>query len=124
MATLSNISIINSNTVVATPVESGLERTLCSPRLCDSINLTVYRRTVVAGRQFELQAGADYHVVYIMQGSANGLVHFSSQTHVATEGAGAVFAVLSIVAVLSLVNATALMILGRSIVKVLHPEST
>lgn len=37
-------------------------------------------------------------------------------------GTGAVFAILSIVAVLSLANATALMILGRSIVRVLHPE--
>ena len=39
-------------------------------------------------------------------------------------GTSTVFAILSIVAVLSLVNATALTVLGRSIEKILHPDST
>ena len=55
MATIGDISIIDSNTAEATPVESGLERTLCSPSLCDSKNLSVYRRTILSGRQFDLE---------------------------------------------------------------------
>ena len=57
METISDISIIDSNTAEAIPVESGLERTLCSEDLCSSKNLTVYRRTILAGRQFDLEAG-------------------------------------------------------------------
>ena len=92
MATISDISIINSNTVEATPVDTGLERILCSPSLCDSTNLTVYRRTILTGRQFDLLAGEDYHLVYVMQGSADGLVHFETQAHAAKEGAGVLLA--------------------------------
>ena len=92
MATIDDISIVDSNTAEATPVESGLERTLCSPSLCDSKNLTVYRRTILAGRQFDLEAGEDYHIVYIMHGSADGLVHFETETHAAEEGAGVLLA--------------------------------
>ena len=44
MATISDVSIIDSNTAKAKPVESGLERTICSPAMCGSKNLTVYRR--------------------------------------------------------------------------------
>ena len=72
MATISDISIIDSNTAEATAVESGLERTICSPNLCASKNLTIYRRTVLSGRQLDLQAGEDYHVVYIMQSPTAG----------------------------------------------------
>jgi len=92
MATISDISIIDSNTAEATPVESGLERLLCSPSLCDSTNLTVYRRTILAGRQFDLEAGEDYHLVYIMQGSADGLVKLNGEAHIAEEGAGVLLA--------------------------------
>ena len=88
MATISDIFIIDSNTAEAEPVDSGLERIICSPSLCDSTNLTVYRRTVLAGRQFNLEAGEDYHVVYVMQGSVDGLVHFETQAHAAEAGAG------------------------------------
>ena len=92
MATISDISIIDSNTAEAMPVESGLERTLCSEDLCSSKNLTVYKRTILAGRQFDLQAGEDYHLVYTMQGSADGLVKFNGEAHVAEEGAGVLLA--------------------------------
>ena len=92
MATISDISIVDSNTAEATPVESGLERTLCSPGLCDSKNLSVYRRTILSGRQFDLEAGQDYHIVYIMQGSTDGLVHFETQTYAAEDGAGVLLA--------------------------------
>ncbi len=92
MATIGDISIVDSNTAEATPVESGLERTLCSPSLCDSKNLTVYRRTILAGRQFDLEAGKDYHIVYIMQGSTDGLVHFETAAHAAEDGAGVLLA--------------------------------
>jgi len=92
MATISDISIIDSNTAEATPVYSGFERILCSPAICDSKNLTVYRRTVVAGRQFDIKADEHYHLVYTMQGAADGVVHFNNQTHVAEEGAGVLLA--------------------------------
>ena len=92
MATISDIFIVNSNTAEATPVYSGSERILCSPALCDSKNLTVYRRTVVAGRRFDIDADEHYHVVYIMQGAADGVVHFNNQTHAAEEGAGVLLA--------------------------------
>ncbi|MFL2546838.1 MAG: cupin domain-containing protein [Candidatus Rariloculaceae bacterium] len=88
MATLSDISIIDSNNVEATAVDSGLERTLCSPDLCGSTNLTIFGRTITAGRQFELDSGEDYHLVYIMQGSADGVLNFGGESHAAEEGAG------------------------------------
>ncbi len=55
MPTISDVSIIDSNTAQAKPVESGLERTICSPELCGSKNLTVYqandpRRPAARGR--------------------------------------------------------------------------
>jgi len=88
MATIEDLSIINSNTAEAKPVESGLERTLCSPSLCNSKNLTVYRRTIQQGQPFDVEAGEDYHLVYIMETPTQGLVHFSSEVHTAEEGTG------------------------------------
>jgi mannose-6-phosphate isomerase-like protein (cupin superfamily) len=92
MATISDVSIIDSNTAAAIPVKSGLERTICSPSLCDSKNLTVYRRTILKGRQFAVDAGKDYHLVYVMRGSADGLVNFKNKAHTAEEGAGVLLA--------------------------------
>ena len=88
MATISDVSIIDTNAAKAKPVESGLERTICSPSLCGSKNLTVYRRTILAGRPFAVGADDDYHLVYVMQGEALGRVHFKSESHAAEEGAG------------------------------------
>ena len=88
MATISDVSIIDTNAAKAKPVESGLERTICSPSLCGSKNLTVYRRTILAGRPFAVSADDDYHLVYVMQGEALGRVHFKSESHAAEEGAG------------------------------------
>jgi mannose-6-phosphate isomerase-like protein (cupin superfamily) len=92
MATISDVSIIDSNTAEARPVESGLERTICSAEICGSNNLTVYRRTILEGRQFDVDAGDDYHIVYVMQGSSGGRVHFSGDEHVAEDGAGVLLA--------------------------------
>jgi quercetin dioxygenase-like cupin family protein len=92
MATISDVSIIDSNTAEAVPVESGLERTICSPSLCGSKNLTVYRRTIHAGRQLEVDASDDYHLIYVMQGSTDGLVSFNDESHAADEGAGVLLA--------------------------------
>jgi mannose-6-phosphate isomerase-like protein (cupin superfamily) len=92
MATISDVSIIDSNTAEAKPVESGLERTICSPDLCGSKNLIVYRRTILKGRQFSVDASKDYHLVYVMQGSANGVVHFKNKSHAAEKGAGVLLA--------------------------------
>jgi mannose-6-phosphate isomerase-like protein (cupin superfamily) len=88
MATISDVSIIDSNTAKAVPVKSGLERTICSASLCGSKNLTVYRRTILKGRQFTVDADDDYHLVYVMQGSADGLIRFKEKSHKAEDGAG------------------------------------
>jgi mannose-6-phosphate isomerase-like protein (cupin superfamily) len=87
MATISDVSIIDSNTAEARRVGSGTERTLCSAALCGSKNLTVYRRTISQGKQFDLQAGKDYHLVYAMA-PARGVIRFVNEAHEAEEGAG------------------------------------
>jgi len=87
MATISDISIIDSNTAEARPFAAGTEKTLCSPALCGSKNLTVYRQKVSQGRQFALQAGNDYHLVYVMT-PAKGVIHYRDKAHEAEEGAG------------------------------------
>ena len=92
MATISDVTIIDTNTAEARPVESGLERTICSESLCGSKNLTVYRRTVTKGRKLEVDAGDDYHLLYLMAGSANGKIHFEGEAHAAEEGAGVLLA--------------------------------
>jgi mannose-6-phosphate isomerase-like protein (cupin superfamily) len=88
MATISDVSIINSNTAEARDVESGLERTLCSPSVCGSKHLTVYRRTVFEGRSLDVRADDDYHLVYVMQTPKSGFIHYNGEAHVAEEGAG------------------------------------
>ena len=88
MATISDVTIIDSNKAEAVPVESGLERTICSASLCGSKNLTVYRRTIQAGRKFDVDSGGDYHLVYVMGGADDWLVHFDGESHAADEGAG------------------------------------
>ncbi len=89
MATIGDISIIDSNTAAAKPVASGLERVICSPDLCDSKNLTVYRRTILDGRSLDVQAGGDYHLLYIMNTPKSGTVTYKGMKHAAEEGAGA-----------------------------------
>jgi mannose-6-phosphate isomerase-like protein (cupin superfamily) len=92
MATIRDVFIIDSNTAQARLVESGMERTICSAELCGSKNLTVYRRTILAGRQLETEAGNAYHLVYVMQGSSPGSVRFGGGLHPAADGAGVLLA--------------------------------
>ncbi len=92
MATISDVSIYNWNTVEAQPVASGLERTICSNALCGSKTLTVYQRTVLPGRSLDVQAGNDYHLVYVIETSTDGTITFKAQTHAAEEGAGVLLA--------------------------------
>ena len=88
MATINDIFIIDSNAAEATQIDSGSERTLCSPSLCGSKNLTIFGRTISSERQFNLELVKDYHLVYVMEGSTDGLIHFDGEAHVAEEGAG------------------------------------
>ena len=88
MSSIRDLTIINSNTAEAKPVESGLERTLCSPSLCNSKNLTVLKRTILKGRQLDLSAVKDYQLLYIMKTPTDGVVRFNNETHAAEEGAG------------------------------------
>ncbi len=92
MATISDVSIIDSNTVEARPVESGFEKTICGESLCGSKTLTVYRRTVPDGRRFEPRASGDYHLVYVMEGSTEGRIGFNDESHPTEEGAGVLLA--------------------------------
>jgi mannose-6-phosphate isomerase-like protein (cupin superfamily) len=88
MPSISDVSIIDTNTAEAKRVDSGLERTICSRSLCGSKNLTIYRRTILKGRQFAVDAGKDYHIVYVIRGSSSGRVQFKNETHTAEDGAG------------------------------------
>jgi len=92
MPTIKDISIVDSNTAPATPVTAGVQRTLCSPELCGSKTLTVYRRTVSAGSRLNFQAGDNYHVLYIMSPPEKGTVRFGGEGHDAEEGAGVLLA--------------------------------
>jgi mannose-6-phosphate isomerase-like protein (cupin superfamily) len=88
MATISDVSIINWNRVEAKPVASGLERTICSHGLCGSKTLDVYQRTVLEGRKFDVKAGGDYHLVYVIAAPKAGIISFSGKSQAAEEGAG------------------------------------
>jgi len=92
MATISDVSIIDSNQAEARAVDHGLERTICSESLCGSKNLTVYRRTISAGRALDADAGRDYHLIYVMRGSPGSRLHFDGEAHAAEEGAGVLLA--------------------------------
>lgn len=88
MATMSDVSIINWNRTEAKPVASGLERTICSQSLCGSKYLTVHHRTVSQGRKLEVQAGNDYHLVYVIEAPKAGVINFNGKSHAAEPGAG------------------------------------
>src|SRR3984957_11041140 len=88
MPTIDDVSIINWNTAEGKAVESGLERILCSEGLCGSKTLTVYQRTVQDGRQFDVKAGGDYHLVYVIAALKPGVITFNGKSHAAEEGAG------------------------------------
>jgi mannose-6-phosphate isomerase-like protein (cupin superfamily) len=88
MPSIQDISIVDSNIAEAKKVAHGLERTLCGPDLCDSKNLTVYKRTIDKGKQLDLDAGEDYHLLYVMNTPAKGTVSFKGASHAAEEGAG------------------------------------
>jgi mannose-6-phosphate isomerase-like protein (cupin superfamily) len=88
MPSIKDLTIVNSNTAAAKKVDHGLERTLCSPELCDSKNLTVYKRTLSKGKRYDLEAGLNYHLVYVMRSAKGGQVHFKGSAHAAEEGAG------------------------------------
>src|SRR6187551_3580365 len=81
MPSIQDLSIIDSNTASAKKVEHGLERTLCSPELCDSKNLTVYKRTIAKGKNLDVKAGKDYHLLYVMNTPAKASVSFNGQNH-------------------------------------------
>jgi hypothetical protein len=92
MATMSDVSIFNWNTAEARPVASGLERTICSEALCGSKTLTVYQRTVLPGRPFDVQTGDHYHLVYVVEAPNEGIISFNGKSHAAQEGAGVLLA--------------------------------
>ena len=92
MASIRDIHIIDSNTATATPVPSGLKRKLCSPGLCGSDTLTVYRRTVTPGQEFDVEAGDFYHVLYVINDPVSCFIVYGGRTHRARQGAGVLLA--------------------------------
>jgi quercetin dioxygenase-like cupin family protein len=88
MPTIKDVSIIDSNKAKAVKVQSGIEREICSPSLCGSKNLTVYRRTVSKGKQLAVDAGKDYHLIYVIGGSKDSRVEFKGKSSAAEDGAG------------------------------------
>ena len=91
MAKMSDVSIINWNKTEAKPVASGLERTICSQALCGSKYLDVYQRTIQDGRHLDVQAGNDYHLVYVIE-AKGGSISFNGKSHPAEDGAGVLLA--------------------------------
>jgi mannose-6-phosphate isomerase-like protein (cupin superfamily) len=92
MASIEDITIVDSNSTKAETVPSGSVRTLCSPDLCGSKTLTVYRRTVRADKHFDVEAGGDYHLVYIIEAPAAGTLQHNGKAFEAEEGAGVLLA--------------------------------
>ena len=92
MAGIQDIHIIDSNAAKAESVSSGFRRNLCSPAICGSQTLTVYRRTVLPGREFDVKAGDFYHVVYVMNDPVSCFVDYGGETHRAGQGAGVLLA--------------------------------
>jgi mannose-6-phosphate isomerase-like protein (cupin superfamily) len=92
MPSIRDISIIDSNTAPAKKVPHGLVRTLCSPELCGSKQLTVEKRTIERGKSFEVEAGDDYHLLYVMSSAPQAAIEFKALRHVAEEGAGVLLA--------------------------------
>src|SRR3569623_109349 len=88
MATIKDVSIINWNKTEAKPVASGLERTICSKALCGSKYLDVHHRTVTQGRKLEVQAGDNYHLIYVIEAPKEGKITFNGKAHAAEAGAG------------------------------------
>ena len=88
MATIDDVFIINSNSAEASSFDWGSEKVICSQDLCNSKTLTVCRRTLNEGHQFEIHAGDDYHLVYVMEAAEGSHIDFRRESHSASEGAG------------------------------------
>src|SRR5436190_15380958 len=88
MAGIRDITIVDSNTRESKKSESETIKILCSPDLCGSSNLTVYRRTIAAGRGVDVQAGNDYHLVYVIAAPGKGVVQYNNASHELEDGAG------------------------------------
>lgn len=92
MASIADLWIVDSNTAAAETVPSGLVRTLCSPELCASRTLTVYRRTIHEGRRLDVDAGDHYHLLYVIAAPEKGVIRYRGEAHSADDGAGAMLA--------------------------------
>lgn len=87
MASIKDISIIDSNVMEATPVSYGFKRLLCGPDI-GSKTLSVYRLTILPDQKFELRAGDDYHLIYVIEQPAGGLLRYKGEEHDAQSGGG------------------------------------
>ena len=47
---------------------------------------------MLAGRQFNIQAGDFYHVLYVMKNPVSGFIHYEGEAHRAEQGAGVLLA--------------------------------
>ncbi len=92
MPSIKDVFIIDSNTADATETPSGTQRIICSEALCNSKTLDVYRRTIPAGKRFDVNAGDHYDLIYIIEAPTQGTVTYEGAAHDAEEGAGALLA--------------------------------
>ena len=88
MATIDDVYIINSNSAEAVSFDWGHEKTICSQELCGARTLTVYRRTLTNGHKFEVRAGDDYHLTYVLETAKGSHIDFKNESYKANEGAG------------------------------------
>jgi quercetin dioxygenase-like cupin family protein len=92
MPSTKDLFFIDSNTAKAETAPSGTVRTLCSEDVCGSKTLSVYRRTVSAGKSFEAKSDDGYHLVYVISAATPGSVNYKGESHAASEGAGVLLA--------------------------------
>lgn len=89
MKNIDKLSFVSADTMFSRAVEYGTEGIMCDAKVCGSNILTVYRRTVLRGRRFELQATDDYHLIYIVKTAAKNSIHFRDGRYATEQGAGA-----------------------------------
>jgi mannose-6-phosphate isomerase-like protein (cupin superfamily) len=92
MSGLSAISIIGPGGGTSRSIESGTERVICSEPLCGAKHLTAYDRVILSGRRWSVQAGGQYHLIYVMRSAAGARIQSHSGSHAVDVGSGALLA--------------------------------
>jgi mannose-6-phosphate isomerase-like protein (cupin superfamily) len=92
MSRIDELFLIGRESTQQQAVESGTEQIICGPELCGASTLTVYRKTVLAGRRLAVNAGVNYHLIYVSKAASIGELIYREQVHDAEAGAGILLA--------------------------------